>query len=55
MDIAKKIVELTREQETLLANYHRVSGAIAMLKQILEEKPEERVKALEERIKAREE
>ena len=42
MDIAKKLKELEKEQETLHINYHRVSGAIAMLRQILEEKPEDK-------------
>ena len=35
MDIEKRIKELEKEQKTIELNFHRVSGAIAVLKELL--------------------
>ena len=42
--LLKKLAELETQQQIMLANYHRVSGAIALLKQLLETDQQGKVK-----------
>lgn len=41
MDLAKKIAELEQEQKIVEINFHRVSGAIVILKQLQKEESEQ--------------
>lgn len=44
MDLAKKIAELEQELKIIETNFHRVSGAIAILKQLQKEESEQPTK-----------